>query len=210
MRSKVISQPAIEPTTVDELKASLRITQAAEDSLLQDYIREARIMAEKYTDRKFITQKIESYYDDLNIRQLGEWFSGAKRGTVKSICSGGLLDLQYGPAQSITTFTLINYDNSESAYASTNYYLDNFSDESRPRIILDENSDPIFNLREENGIKVEWVAGYGNNKTDVPSPIRRAIVMMAGQLYANRGDCDEASRLKFCSILDSYKYFNGL
>jgi len=209
MRSKVTTQPAIEPVTLQELKDSLRITNSAEDTLLTQFIEDARIYCENYTGQKFITQTITAYYDNM-IGELGEWWTGTRMGSVNDIYGEQHQVLEYGPAQSITTVHTIDQSNSETLYTSTNYYLDDFDHGMRPKMILNVGSSITTNLRPKNNVKIVYVAGYGDAGSDVPSAIRRSILVMAGQIYANRGDCNGecAEECGAHRMLEQYRYKN--
>jgi len=189
MRSKVTTQPAIEPVTLAELKSSLRVTNGAEDDLLTQYITDARLIVERTTGRKLISQTITAYYTGMGGTASSSWWSGTRIGSEKQLYGDQLLELEFTPVQSITSLNAVETDNSETLIASTEYYLDNFDDDMRP-MIHPVNS-IISGSRDENNMKVVYVAGYGDNASDVPSSIRRAIVLLAGQLYYNRGDCGE-------------------
>jgi uncharacterized phiE125 gp8 family phage protein len=118
------------------------------------------------------------------------------------------IDLDYTPAQSITEINTIDIDNSETVYASSNYYLENFDDDLHPRVRINDSSSIInVNLRSNNAVKVEYVAGYGDNASDVPAAIRRGIIMIASHLYTNRGDCDGncVEKSGANTYLDQYK-----
>ena len=62
-------------------------------------------------------------------------------------------------------------------------------------IILDGNPsalqfDNIATYNSDNyALEVEYVAGYGVNQSDVPTPIRDAILMTAAYISENRGGC---------------------
>jgi hypothetical protein len=193
VKSKVSSQPAIEPVTLTELKEALRITSSSEDTLLTQLIVDARTYAEDYTGRKFITQTLVSYADNLFGQDVA-WFSGYRVGSELSLYSGNRrAQFDWTPAQSITSIVTIDIDNAETAYASSNYYLDNFDNNLYPYVNINDSSSIIgTSLRSRDAIKVTWVAGYGDNATDVPASIRRGIIMSASHLYTNRGDCDGA------------------
>lgn len=207
MRSKVTTQPASEPVTLAEVKSSLRITNTAEDALLTQYITDARIWAERYTGRKFITQTITEYHDSMTDGVQGEWWSGRRMGPVDMISGARSLTLETLPIQSVTSFHTVGTDNSETLYASTNYYLDNYENDMRNRIILNTGSSLTGNYRASNNIKVVYVAGYGDNAADVPSSIRRAIIVYCGQLWSNRGVCDStcAAGCGASNMLQPYK-----
>ena len=61
----LVTPPAVEPVSLDELKAHLRINadQNDEDALLQHYLTTARKYAENYTWRAFITQTWRVSFD---------------------------------------------------------------------------------------------------------------------------------------------------
>mgnify|MGYP003654151908 CR=1 FL=1 len=190
MRSKVTVQPALEPVTLSELKASLRITSTEEDALLTQYIEDARIYVERMTGRKLITQTIVSYYDGFSGTQ-EIWFNGARRGTIESLSSGERHSvLEFPPAQSITQVDTVDTSNAETVYASANYYLDNYDDDMRARMVLNYDASLSVTLRPQNNVKITYVAGYGDAASDVPSALKRAIIVLSGELYSNRGDCD--------------------
>ena len=189
MRSKVTTQPTIEPVTLTELKASLRVTSSAEDALLSQYITDARLIVERITGRKLINQTITAYYTGMGATCSGEWWSGTRVASEKILYGTQRLELEFAPVQSVTSLEAVETDNSETAIASTEYYLDNYDDDMRsvirPVTYISSGS------RNENNVKAVYVAGYGANASDVPSAIRRAIIVLAGKLYENRGDCGE-------------------
>lgn len=211
MKSKVTTAPASEPVSLAELKLSLRITDTAQDTILTQYIVDARDMAERYTGRKFIEQTLTSYTDSYPTIG-GEWWSGWRQGHVgyqtgtrHAIC------FDWAPAISITSVVTIDSSNAESAYASTNYYLENYDDDKLPKMQFNDNASLPGDLRDENGWKIVWKAGYGSASSDVPASIRRAITMLAGYLYENRGDC-EGNCVDECGagkMLRPYKIIHG-
>ena len=189
MRSKVTTQPAIEPVTLTELKASLRITGTAEDTLLTQFITDARELVERITGRKLINQTITSYYTGLGETSSSEWWSGTRVAHERILYGDQKIELEFAPVQSVTTLHAVESDNSNTLIASTEYYLDNYDDDMRscikPVSVISAGS------RNENNIKCIYVAGYGTTAASVPSALRRAVLVLAGALYANRGDCGE-------------------
>lgn len=99
------------------------------------------------------------------------------------------LELEFTPVQSVTSLSMVESDNSETVVATTEYYLDNFDDDMRS--IIRPVSVLTAGSRNENNLKAVYVAGYGALASDVPSALRRAIIVLAGQLYVNRGDCGD-------------------
>ena len=60
-------------------------------------------------------------------------------------------------------------------------------------------------------IRVVAVAGYGLNPSDVPEPVRHAILLLVEQWYDNRGDTTEGliAKLPFAvnRLLADYRRF---
>ena len=190
MRSKVTTAPAIEPVTLTELKASLRVTSTAEDTLLSQYITDARLLVERITGRKLINQTITSYYTDFNGSSVNSaWWSGTRVMHESVLYERQKIELEFAPVQSLTSLSQVEDDNSETVVASTEYYLDNYDDDMRS--IIRPVSVLTAGSRNENNLKAVYVAGYGALASDVPSALRRAIIVLAGQLYVNRGDCGD-------------------
>ena len=189
MRSKVTTPPAIEPVTLTELKASLRVTGSAEDTILTQYITDARELVERITGRKLINQTITAYYTGLGENISGEWWSGTRIAHERILWGSQQVELEFAPVQSVTTLHAVESDNSNTLIASTEYYLDNYDDDMRSKI------KPVTVItagsRNENNIKCVYVAGYGTTASSVPSALRRAVLVLAGSLYANRGDCGD-------------------
>ena len=188
----------MEPVSLDELKSSLRITNTAEDTLLTQYITDARVMVERYTGRKLITQTLTGYgmpfgaHDEL-------WWEGYRVGHV-NILTGPLTNIQFdwGPVQSVTSVETVDQDNAETVYASTNYYLDNYDEDLANRIVFNSDAVAPSSLRAKDSWKVVYVAGYGNAASDVPADIRRALILLAGYLWGNRGVCTDGKCVESC------------
>ena len=209
MKSKVTSEPAVEPITLAEVKSHLNISGSDDDTLITEYIKAARQLAEDYTGLKFITQTLEGYSDnwDGGATQ-GQWWSGRVEGAYFShVLNGqGHVTLDHGPCQSITTFETIDQSNAASTFNSSNYYLENFDNRMFPRIHLNDGATLPTALRQHNGIKITYVAGFGDTAADVPSSIKHALKYMTAELYEKRGGCDDCVKESGMSpILKPYR-----
>ena len=198
MKSKVTSEPAQEPVSLAELKSSLRITNTAEDALLTQYIIDAREMVERFTSRKLITQTLVGYAMPNTSSE--EIITEGYRLGVERYTDGepSHLEFDWGPTQSVTTVETIDISNVETAYASSNFYLDNYDEDIMPRIVFNETTVYPTSLRRKDAWKVTWIAGYGDNPVDVPADIRRAIIMTASYLWGNRGACANGKCVEGC------------
>lgn len=192
IRPKVTIKPRLEPVQVKELKSALRITDSEEDTLLSQYIRDAREMAETYLGRKLINQTVTAYFSSFY--EIEEpWWEGTRVVPVNFAYGNRSLDLAYLPVQSITQVDTVDDTNTETVYDSSNYYLDNYDEDQPSRMVLNEGATLPADIRVPNGIKVAYVCGYGPNPSDVPHHIRRGVTLLASYLWSNRGDCSDAS-----------------
>lgn len=212
MKSKVTTAPASEPVSLAELKLSLRITDTAQDSILTQYITDARDMAERYTGRKFITQTLTSYVDPCESSFHEAFWTGIRVGAKGYTATNrGEIVFDWAPAVSISSVVTIDSSNTETVYDSGNYYLENYDDDLNAKLQFNDNATLPGDLRDRNSWKIVWVAGYGSASSDVPASIRRAILILAGYLYENRGDCegDCLAKCGVSTILNPYKIIRG-
>ena len=139
---------------------------STEDAQLTAWITAVRQRVEEETWRPLITQTWEGYLD--------AWPSGRS------------LMIPKPPLQSVTikykNQTDDDYDNT-----FTSFMTDIISEPGR--IVLNYNADwPGDALFAANGVQITFDCGYGAAATDVPYPIRAAMLMMVSDLYENRGE----------------------
>ena len=123
-------------------------------------------------------------------------------------------ELDHGPAQSIVSIDSIDTSNNEDTYDLSNVYLQNYSMDRMPRIYFNNDSSSPGSLRRQDAWKVVYLAGYGDDPSDVPADIKRALIMLAGYLWNNRGACgDDRSCMEGCGgmgLLDKFVIKYGL
>jgi hypothetical protein len=207
------TDPAVEVVTVDEMDVYLRgdgVLESVDGELLTSLITAAREYVEEFTRRALITQTWTMFMDTFPRTQnpLG-WWDGVREG---SITQGDLrsFELPIGPLQSVTSISTFADNNAETTFAASNYFLD--TTKTPGEVILNTGATwPVF-TRNRNGVKVVYVAGYGDVATDVPSPLRTAVKMLAAHWYENReftktqSDMNQAaSPIHVQSILNRYK-----
>jgi len=168
--TSITSAPAVEPVTAAEVKLFSKIDFADDDALLTILIKSARESVEKYIDKALITQTIKAYY----------------------IGYGKRIWLPYGPHQSVTSVTRKRRAESDLLVADTDYYV--MGDTSK---FLDmepsSGANPPGTSRNESvssewNLEVVFIAGYGTDSTDVPQPIKEAILKTVETNYDNRGN----------------------
>ena len=158
------SAPAIEPVTLAEAKAQLRVDGSAEDTLILSLIITSRLHIEAAMGLALITQSW-SYFLDA-------WPAGA---SVK---------LPLRPVQSLTAVQLYAPDESVETLAPDTYQLDGAA--APPRVIRQGALAWPAPKRPANGIEIALVAGYGDAAGDVPAPIRQAVLLLVAHWYEHR------------------------
>jgi len=202
----VTVEPASEPVTVAEIKDVLRVEGSDDDTYIGNLAKAAREYVENYLDRALITQTITFWLDRFNSDYV-ETLDGGTYDLPRGYVLNGddrQIDLPKLPLQSVTSVSTFGTDNSETTYSSSNYSVDTVSG----RIYLNEGETFPTDLRDAQGAKIVYVAGYGDNATDVPEPIRQAIIIYTAKLYETRGMCDFPCECK--ALLSTYKVLDDL
>ncbi len=187
MTAVLITGPAVEPVSLNEAKAHLRVDGTDEDTLVSSLIVAARIHVEAYTHRIFITQIWSIYLD--------KWPHDQP------------LMLPISPVQSVTAINTYEDDDSFVAADPVSYVVDAVS--FPPRIRGRGTGVPPRPGRALNGIEIIVNAGYGNDGIQVPQPIRQAILMLVAQWFEHRepptlNGPDDAMPPAVASLLRSY------
>src|SRR5262245_3919685 len=158
------SGPAVEPVTLAEAKAHLRVDGTAEDTLIASLIVTSRLHVEAAVGLALITQSWSWYLDAWPL--------------------GPALKLPLRPVQSIAAVR--RYD--ENAAATTldpaTYFLDGAG--APPRLVRQGALPWPKPGRVANGIEVAFTAGYSPAADDVPAPIRQVILILVAHWYEHR------------------------
>lgn len=178
--------PAIEPVSIDEAKAHLRIDDPAEDTYVQALIVSTRVRVEVETRRALITQTWTQTHD--------QWPDDA------------VVEIQLAPVQSVAGVTVRDAEGNAQAVDPSLYRIDGES--HPPRLVF--NGTPPSPASVPAGIAVTFVAGYGDDGEDVPADIRQAMLILVADWFEHRdplyGAVDEG-RLpaRVASILNPYR-----
>ena len=153
--------PSVEPVTLVDVKANLRLDHNSEDTLLTGLIRAARDEVEKSTGLALIDQSWRLALD--------RW------------PRNGCALIAKHPVKQVLSVTTYGPDGEASVLAPGSYQLDAMS---RPaRLHLSSETAP---LRAMNGIEIDFLAGYGEAGTDVPDLLRRAIQVLVAHWFEFR------------------------
>lgn len=166
MAYSVTTAPASEPLTTAEAKSHLNVDTSDDDTLIDNMIKAARIAIENYLDQKLITQTITEYFDEFP--------------------TDGVFNLTVWPVQSITSVNYLDTDGASQTWNASNYTTDLVSEPAR---ITNAYSVSYPSTRDQiNAVNVVYVAGYGDDSTDIPELIRRAMLLLIADMYDNRSN----------------------
>jgi uncharacterized phiE125 gp8 family phage protein len=183
MSLQLVSPPALEPVTLDEAKAHLKIDTTDDDALIGTLITGARARAEWHTGRAFITQ---SWTFALDAWPCGE-----------------PVEIPLPPLQAVASITTYALNDAATVLDPSLYQVDAAS--SPARIALKQGATLPVNLRAMNAIVIAFTAGYGDAESDVPAQIRDAILELVANAYANRGDTSGELPLDALALLAPYR-----
>jgi uncharacterized phiE125 gp8 family phage protein len=159
-----IDGPAVEPITLAEMKAYLRVDDDdALDELIAGLVKAARLTIEAMSRRILIEQRWRVMLD--------RW------------PAGGTILLPLSPVMTIYSIKVTDQDGTAVPLPATSFEGDLLGDP--PRIIVSDAPEPG---RVRNGIGIELRAGYGAAADAVPAPLRLAMKILVAHWFENRGD----------------------
>ena len=161
------TEPAVEPVTLAEAKAHLRVDVSDDDTLIAAIIKAAREFCEEYLDRSLVhtqwTMRADRFPWEFELPRPPMAQAGTTTATV-------------------VTYTL---ETQQTATLSTaEYRVDRAA---TPGVIRTTYAGTWpGHLFDENAVSVTWWGGYGADGTGVPAGIRSAMLMMVSHLYEHR------------------------
>ncbi|MBL29556.1 MAG: hypothetical protein CMM50_18655 [Rhodospirillaceae bacterium] len=182
MALTLVTAPAAEPVTVAEAKAHLRVDLDDDDALIGRLITAARQGGEDFTGRSFVTQAWRLTLDRVPGTSLS-WWDGWREGAAVDGCPNAI-SLPRPPLQSVSAVTLFGEDGATTEWAAANYFVDG----DGGRLVLCDGSAWPTLVRTVAGLSVTYVAGYGDEASDVPAALRQAVLAHVAALYEHRGD----------------------
>ncbi|HEX4301542.1 MAG TPA: head-tail connector protein [Rhizomicrobium sp.] len=173
------SPPALEPITLAEAKSHLKLDTTDDDALVTTIISAARARAEWHTGRALVTQSWTLWLDT--------WSQP--------------LAIPLPPLQTVLSLTLYARDGTAHTVDPATYSADRAAN----RIVFAEPCTPPTDLRPFNAVAVAFTAGYGDAATDVPAPLRQALLELIAFLYENRGEAPAELPLDCLALLAPYR-----
>jgi uncharacterized phiE125 gp8 family phage protein len=162
MSSGLLTPPAIEPVSLAEAKAFLRIEHDDDDDVLTALIAAARGYVEAQTRRALVTQ---------------QW-----RLTFDAWPRSGRIDVRPAPLQSLDAVNVYDDDDAAQEVDAAAFVVD----VAGASLAFAPGALPQPSRRAA-GIALDITAGYGDAAIDVPEPLRQAIRLLVAHWYDNRG-----------------------
>lgn len=157
-----LTPPVVEPLTLAEIRAHLRLDSEEEGGLLLALATVAREHLERETGLVLAARDFRFCLDDWP--------------------EDGILTIARGPVRAVTAVTVYDGKGEPQVVDLDGHLLD---EQSRPaRLWLRETPAPG---RAMNGIEVEFSAGFGESGADVPETLKRAMLLHIGAMFACRG-----------------------
>jgi uncharacterized phiE125 gp8 family phage protein len=185
--------PASEPITLAEARVHLRLDGNDEDALVAAWIVAARQQVEAITGRALMVQ-------DWELR-LPCFPAG-----------GGCIELPYPPLVEVVSLTTVAADGTETALDPAAYQVDApAGPTAQPARVYPRASGywPSTAGGVRGAVRVAYQAGYAS-ASQVPQPLRAALLLAVGDLYANR-EASGSARLQdnptFKRLVQPYRVF---
>jgi uncharacterized phiE125 gp8 family phage protein len=168
LRGELVTAATGEVISLDEAKDRLRRTSdtAVEDGQIEALIDAAVAYLEEDVRISLLTQTRRIWYDGIP-------------------CDGTFL-LDRGPVASITSVKLYDTADAATTLSSTVYQLDAVSQPARLVARSGQSWNSSTSLRSVNAVAIEYVAGFGSSGSSVPSPLKQAVLLLAGSLFEHR------------------------
>ena len=158
----LVGEPAVEPVSLADAKAHLRVTHDADDALIEGLVSAARSHVEREAGLALIEQVWRLYLDDWPADRC--------------------VRLRRHPVRRLEAVTVFDRTGDPHVIEAAAMRLDAVS---RPaRLIV---GDTVPGGSTLNGVEIEFAAGYGETGADVPGELRRAILLLVAHWYEFRG-----------------------
>ena len=158
------SPAAVEPVSLAEAKADLRVDGTADDNLIRSLIVTSRLHIEAALGLALITQSWQLLLD--------AWPKSRR------------VPLPMRPIRDVSAVGVRGDDDSLEAVPPSAFILDGTGNPAR--LVWRNAATAIDPGRPVNGIEITFTAGFGDTPEDVPAPIRHALVLLVAHWYEHR------------------------
>ena len=165
MNPILIDGPAVEPVTLAEMKAHLRLDDDAEDDLVAGLVKAARLMVEAAARRILVAQR---------------W-----RMVLDAWPPGGTVLLPLAPLMAVEGVAVFDAAGTAHPVPAQAIETDALSDP--PRVAVAGAPSPG---RPRNGIAIDVSVGFGATPDTVPATLRLAVKIIVAHWFTHRGDME--------------------
>jgi uncharacterized phiE125 gp8 family phage protein len=181
--------PAVEPVTLSEAKAHLRVDTADDDTYITGLIRAAREWVEQYLDRTLVHTQWVMRFDKFPADSTAD------------------IELPRPPvvASGTATAVVVAYtleDGTTASYGTSSFRVDRASTPGAVKTNYAQTWPP--HRQDDNSVSVTWWAGYGASGSDVPQGVKNAMLLYIHELYEKRGNGEPPAAAM--ALLDAYKW----
>lgn len=178
---KLITAPSVEPLTTTEAKDFARIGTTADDTLVDNLVKAARLQVEHYLGRSLVNTVWDLFID-----------AAPQPADRRSFTSDvypvyglpAIVELSRSPVSAVASVNVTNDAGTESAVATTVYYTD--LNREPARVILKEDQSWPDHRDHGSSMRIRYTAGYGSAASDIPEAIRVAIRQLVATYYEHR------------------------
>jgi len=156
--------PAVEPVSLAEAKAHLRVDETVEDALINSLILAARLHVERALDMALIEQSWSLYLDAWPEERA--------------------VSLPLGPVMTVDAVRVHNAVDEAVTLSPSAYVVDTVSRDAR--IVPRDGLTWPQPGRAANGVEIAFTAGFGASAANVPQILRQAILLLIAHWYQER------------------------
>lgn len=160
----ITTPPAIEPVSLTQAKAFLRVDGTAEDTLINSLISAARLHIETLTGLALIEQQWTFFLD--------RWPKAR------------VLYLPIRPLLSIETINITDTSGTLVLWSADNYDID--ANARPPRLLPAQGKNWLAPGSTPNGIEIKFKAGFGAIAADVPANLHQAVKFLMSEWFEHR------------------------
>lgn len=186
-----VARPTVEPITLAEAKAHMRVTSSDDDTYINNLIKAARERAENQIGRVIVKRAVTYTMDGFEAEVL----------------------LPLPPVDSITTIAYV--DENGDAQTFTDFQTD-ITNDFYPVVKPAYNFSWPATRSQYGAVTITYLAGYGSSAdspdthAEIPEAIRQAILLMVGTMYEYReelltGAATQEIPLTAKRLLDPYR-----
>lgn len=154
--------PVRRPVSLAEVKDNLRIDSDDDDTVIDQLINDAVTQVENLIRRPLINRTLTVRFDDF--------------------CA--LMELPKPPLVSVTSVKYTDTDGATQTVDTSVYHVDIYGMFGNVQLVSGQQWPLVGSYPAP--VQIEYVAGYGANPQDTPSPARRAILLLIGHWFENR------------------------